>query len=414
MHDDGRTGERMRPRPEWLRALNAVRGNGADPADLVALDEESLVESAKTVTGLDCFGPSDWEQPFRLLVEGLHTTARLHLVGRILARADVLRSLANLLEIEAAYRARPAIGREPIDAPIFVTGLARSGTSILHELLAQDPRLRAPLTYELLYPCVRGSVDERMARADADVTIWNDVTPEYRTMHENRGDAPNECILGTMSTFVSDYWSGGHDVPEYARWLAQADIGIAYRFHRRLLRVLQHGQPARTWTLKAPSHLSTLPALFAEYPDARVVVTHRDPLRVLGSLIDLLVTLRWQRSDSVDVARIVKTNVRAYPYVLDAMITQRADGVIPDDRIVDVRYVDLMRDPWTTLHEAYARLGLDLPADIEDRMRTYLSAKPKDRHGTHTYSFDALGVDRDATYAAFAQYRDRFDVPDEK
>ena len=402
-----------RPRPEWGTEMNRVAANAGDPAYAVALDEDSLFEAARSATGLDDFGDDGWRGPFGLLLEGLNTTARLHAVGRLLTRTDIVRSLVNRLEMTDAFARQPALLDAPVDAPIFVTGLARSGTSILHELLAQDPALRAPLTWELLYPRADAEPGDRPARADADVTFWNLVTPEYQTMHENRGDAPNECILGTMSAFAADYWSGGHDVPEYARWLARSDMSLSYGFHRRLLQLLQGATPD-PWVLKAPSHLSSLTGLFAEYPDARVVITHRDPLRVLGSLVDLLVTLRWQRSDHVDYERIVRTNVKAYPYVLGAMIDQRESGAIPASQIVDVQYQDLVRDPWKTLHGAYDRLGLEFTTAAETRMRAYLAEKPKDRHGVHQYTFADLGVDHDETRAAFARYQQHFDVPDEQ
>jgi hypothetical protein len=392
--------------------MNRVAANAGDPGYLVALDEDSLLASAQAATGLNDYGDDGWREPFRVLRDGLDGDARLHAVGRMLTRADLVRSLVNLLTISEAFRANPTFSSRLVAAPIFVTGLARSGTSILHELLAQDPALRAPLTWELLYPRATGDPGDRPERADADVTFWNAVTPEYQTMHENRGDAPNECILGTMSVFASDYWSGGHDVPEYARWLARSDMSLSYRFHRSLLQMLQTDAP-RPWVLKAPSHLSSLAALFREYPDARVVITHRDPLRVLGSLVDLLVTLRWQRSDHVDYERVVRTNVKAYPYVLDAMIDLRESGAIPNEQIVDVQYQDLVRDPWKTIAGAYGALGLDFTPAAEQRMQLYLSAKPKDRHGTHEYTFADLGVDYDATRAAFARYQQHFAVPNE-
>jgi hypothetical protein len=392
--------------------MNRVGSNAGDPAYTVTLDEDSLLDAARAATGLDDFGDDGWREPFGLLLEGLNSTAQLHAVGRMLTRADIVRSLVNRLEMTAAFARQPELHNAPVDEPIFVTGLARSGTSILHELLAQDPALRAPLTWELLYPRADAEPGDRPARADADVTFWNLVTPEYQTMHENRGDAPNECILGTMSAFAADYWSGGHDVPEYARWLARSDMHLSYRFHRQLLQLLQ-GTTPEPWVLKAPSHLSSLAGLFAEYPDARVVITHRDPLRVLGSLVDLLVTLRWQRSDHVDYERIVRTNVKAYPYVLNAMIDQRESGAIPATQIVDVQYQDLVRDPWKTLHAAYDRLGLDFTNAAETRMRDYLAEKPKDRHGVHQYTFADLGVDHDETRAAFARYQQHFGVPDE-
>jgi hypothetical protein len=335
-------------------------------------------------------------------------------------RADLVQFLVNRLQITEALRVRPAIAESPISAPVFVTGTGRSGTSILHELLTQDPAHRAPLTWEMRYPCpVPGPADAagdpRVAMADRDVTSWNLITPEYRTMHENAGHLPNECSQITQQMFFSNNWMGQYDLPEYTAWFTSTDPTPAYRFHRRFLQLLQSaGRPAR-WVLKDPWHLGAMKALFRVYPDARVVVTHRDPLAVLPSLVNLMACLRWQRSDAVDREQLVEHVTLGTALVLEATMRRRDSGALPDDRIVDVRYHDLVTDPDETMAAVYDALDLDLTPEVAGRMRDYLAAKRRAREqtGAHEYSFADLGLDPDETRARFSAYQKRYDIPSE-
>jgi hypothetical protein len=406
-----------RPRPDWVTELNTLGTNRNSPAALVSLDEASLLATATEVAGgLDDFGDDAWREPFRILVDDMHNVSDLTLIGRLLCRNELLRSLTARLQITATYAQHPEIDGEVIEQPVFIAGMARSGTTILLELLAEDPTFRAALTGELLYPCpppeaATRTTDPRLAMAGADLGMWDFVTPEFPAIHENRGDAPNECHVGMLHEFTSPIWGATQYVPNYDRWLAMRDGSQGYRFHRRLLKLLQWRSPGR-WLLKGPGHLSTLPALFAEYPDARVIVTHRDPLKTTASLVSLMATMRWQRSDTVDFARIVQVASMSN-YLWDIVMEQRRSGQIPDDRIVDVQYRDLMKDPIATLRQTYERLGLTLAPDAERRMGTYLEAKPKDRHGVHRYSFDDLGLDRAAVRQTFAAYMEHYGVEEE-
>ena len=328
--------------------------------------------------------------------------------------------LVNRLQITATLQARPEIEASPIAAPVFVTGTGRSGTSILHELMTQDPALRAPLTWEMRYPCpppdpATAATDPRIAMADRDMTAWNLITPEYRTMHENAGHLPNECSQIVQQAFFSNTWMGQYDMPEYTAWFATSDPTPAYRFHRQFLQLLQSGGAPARWVLKDPWHLGAMGALFGVYPDARVVVTHRDPLAVLPSLVNLMACLRWQRSDHVDRPRLVKSVTVGTAWVLDATMRRLDSGELPADRVVHVRYADLVRDPDATMRATYDALDLELTPTVADRMRSYLAAKRRERAaaGTHDYSFADLGLDSDETRARFATYQDRYDIPSE-
>jgi len=405
------------PRPPWLSQFNNLALGTGSPAALVSLDAPSLIGAAKSAAGLDDFGGEEWKEGFDLLLADLDGTANLNLMGRVLVRLEIVRSLIARLRIAHAYATHPQIEQEIIDRPVFITGMGRSGTSVLHELLALDPAFRAPLTWELLHPDLPEAeggmpVERRMAVTDAEHTFWNVVTPEYQTMHDNRADAPNECGEGLLHDFRSTTWGGKHNIPSYDLWLALSDQLLLFSFHRRLLKVLQYGRASR-WLLKDPMHLARLRALFAAYPDARVVVTHRDPMKVLPSAASLMATLRWQRSDIVDNSEIVALLFRSYPILLNRLIEDRATGAVPDDRTVDVLYADLMGNPLATLASVYERLGLEFTSEHQNRASTYLAGRPKDRRGSHLYIFDDLGLRHQQVEDSFEPYVNEYNIPQE-
>jgi hypothetical protein len=231
-------------------------------------------------------------------------------------------------------------------------------------------------------------------------------------MHENGGAVPQEDSVIVMPTFLSDHFMGTYDVPSYTAHLARADMTPALAFHRSVLQLLQWRQPGR-WVLKWPGFLARLTDFFAAYPDAHVVLTHRDPLKVLPSMTSLMATLRWQRSDAVDLDAVMRTTVRGTAAVLARLARARADGRLPAGRIVDVRYADFIADPAGTIESIYNRLGRELTPTARTRMLDYLAHKPKGRSGAHAYSFADTGLDRDETRAQFADYMARHDVPEE-
>lgn len=405
-------------RPEWVSHLNLMGRSPGDPAAIIPLDEASLLAAAVEATGLDDFGDTDWLAPFRLLISDLDSVADLNLTGRLMARAEIIRSLIARLHIAKAYKDFPLINAEKIEEPVIIAGWGRSGTSILHELFAVDPHWRVPLTWELLYPApppeaASRDTDARIAAAEADQTFWNRITPEWQTIHDNRALEPNEDHTGTVHEFVSPTWTGPHQVPNYEAWYwLEADQGQLYRFHRRLLKLLQYKTPGH-WLLKGPAHTMTLPALFAEYPDARIVTLHRDPLKVMPSLVSMTATLRWQRSDNVDYDAVLNAMAYLHPVALNNMIEQRDSGAVPNDRFFDINYRDLMSDPTDTIGQVYDWLGVSFTDDVRAGISTYLAKRPKGKYGEHQYTFEDLGLDKDTVRAGFQAYIDRFDIPAE-
>lgn len=399
------------PRPAWVQALHTI----ADPA-WIRLDADALLAEASAKTGLADFGDDAFQEPYRVFVRALDEEAQLHALGRLIARSDLSNWLENRLGLVDWRKRHPEIAAEPIERPLFITGLPRTGTSILHELLACDPAHRVPLHWEVRHPCpppeaASAGSDPRIERAERQVQLWNHIVPEYKVMHELGARLPVECIQLTAHSFRSEELMGRHQVPSYAAWYAGCDLVPAYRFHRAMLQHLQWRHRRERWVLKAPSHLAALGPLLAVYPDARVVVTHRDPLEILPSVASILTSTAYVRSDAVDPQAMLGwftgETCRA---LLDGMTAFRTSGAAGPAQFCDVRYDDLVARPFETLASIYDHFGLRHSADAEARMRAYLAAKPKGRHGVHRYDFRATGFDLATERERFRAYRERYGV----
>jgi len=402
------------PRPRWVQRLNAQADAVGGARALVSLDPDELLATARRDTGLDDFGGTEWRAHYEVLLRAIERESRLHLAGRILTRAEVLRTLRNRLKLADLWQRRPEIAQEAVHPPVFVVGSPRSGTSILHELLALDPASRAPAMWEMLHPVEALAGDALRAVGDAETTWWHDLQPEYEAMHANSGDLPNECIFITLHEFLSDHWGGCHNVPTYQAYLAKADQRPAYRYHRRFLQTLQQRARGERWLLKAPSHLFQLRALFDVYPEARIVQTHRDPRKAIPSALSLMGTLKWMRCESSDPASGAEATAAGYATIYKRQIEQRARGVLPDDRFVDVRYADLVTDPGATVERLYAALGWQFTPALRSAIADYAARKPRGAHGVHHYTLEEMGLDPEVERKRFAFYCEHFGVAEER
>jgi len=414
------------PRPRWVDRLNGHADHVGHARRLVPLEPDELIAAATEETGLDDFGQpgefgdgeaggAGWRTHFETFMEALESEGRLHLTGRILTRTDLLAALRNRLELVDLWKHRTDIGKQPLDGPLVVIGAARSGTSIVHELLALDPAHNTPTTWKVHRPVAAATGDaETVAAArrsvDAVVSFWHDVQPEYETMHHNGGDLPTECIFLTVPTFLSDNWAGTHTVPSYSRHLALADHRPAYEWHRRTLQTLSLREHGRRWVLKAPSHLATLRELFAVYPDAGVMQLHRDPAATLPSMLSLMGTLKWMRTDGVDMEPLVGPTMAGVAHLQRRAIGDRASGRLPDDRFFDLHYAELLADPVGAIGAAYEHFGWAMPVGLPGAVTDYLARKPKDAKGRHRYSPESFGLTAEGIRAEFHDYIDRFDV----
>jgi hypothetical protein len=407
-------GERYR-RPDWVRRLNAMAGSvGGDARRLVPIDPGELLELAAADLGgppRGDFGDPAWRSRFTQLATAIDRSP-MHVVGRLMSRQELLRGLRTYVRLAREAADHPAIERERIVAPIVVTGPARSGTSILFELLWLDPALRGPTAWEALHPLPRrDSRDggERLRWTEAEQELWADVQPEFAAIHELRSDLPVECVTLTLPCFCGAHWAM---VAQLAGW--EMDLGRMYDFHRRILQVLQHdvlqhGAELRTWLLKTPGHLATLEMLFATYPDAWVVQTHRDPAKTMPSTVSTTAMVQWLRTDDVDVDTLAETIGTFFSYALNHTVELRQGTTVPD-RFVDVHFDRLLREPVETLRQAYARMGRPFTDEHGERILAYLRDKPKGKFGTHHYTPEDWGFDAATLRRELAPYIEHFGV----
>ena len=404
------------PHPEWLEAMNR-EGSYFDLSAVVPLDEASLIAHARNRTGLEDFGSDLWREPFAVYVKSLEEEAQLTLMGRLMARNDIILWLSTRLQVTDLLARHPEILDEEIKAPMFIVGLPRSGTSILFELLAQDPEVGVPLMWEALQPCpppeaATYTSDARIAQAHQLFTQWSRVAPAFGSMHEMRGDIPAECGLLMASTFISDHNASLHQTPSYSAWLAQADYLPVYQFHKEMLQVLQWKNPRKRWLLKAPEHQVHLQTLLQVYPDARIVQTHRDPIKCMASTTSLMGTLYQMRSDQPFNAQMFEDIImgEATAARLNGVIDQRATGTVPTRNIADSRYQDLMDDPMTCIEGIYAHFEMPFGDAARVAMQGYWQDKPRGKFGAHTYEIED---GRNAERQLFARYQSTYNVPDE-
>jgi len=394
------------------------RSSGDGGRSLVSLDASEVLAAAEASTGLSDWGDDWFRTPYGVLMASLEEEAELHLAGRLRARTEVQRILQNRLALVDLWEREPAVLAGPIDAPVFVTGLGRSGTTLLHELLSLDPAVRSPRLWELMYsvpPPVAATYerDPRVVAADDEITLMDEMVPAFTGMHENRGFLPTECIFAFAHQLSTDMFTGLFNVPSYVMHRAGTDHAPEYAWHRKMLATLQSAHPGDHWALKAPSHLSALPALFAEYPDARVVITHRDPLRVIGSLADLMATLHWMHSDQVDHAGIAELLAFGLGFVMDEVTAVRDAGALPEDQIADVVYADLVADPVGVVEALHQGWDRKITAEYRARLEAYLATHHSGRSSAHDYRFEDTGLVLAEHRPRLAGYQERFGVRSE-
>lgn len=388
--------------------------------DLLSTDR--IVDAAVEAAGSDDFGADDWRDGFERLAGALREEARLNELGEQIVAHELTTHLATRLRVVAWRGEHPEIAGVDVVPPIVIVGQGRTGTTILFDVLAQDPATRVPLTWEVDLPVpppetATYDTDPRIDEVDAILAGTDLLIPGFRAIHPMGARHAQECVRITSSAFRSVIFPTQFRVPSYGRWvLYEADMAPAYGWHRRYLEHLQSRHPAgpggaARWVLKSPAHIWCLDALLAEYPDAFLVQTHRDPRTIVASLSSLQKTLRSMTSDEPAIPEIADEWVDYIVDGLDRSVTAREDGTVRRDRVVDVAFRDFMADPMRVVRAVYAGLDLELPGPTEERMRTFLTDHAQPEGGSHRYTFSDTGLDAEELRERTARYCEHFDVP---
>lgn len=363
------------------------------------LSEQSLLSGARNRSRLDDLGDESLLEPLRVLLRAYREETNLSFFGRLTVRERCLLSLQHHLEITELSDRHPDIAARAVAGPTFITGLPRTGTTLLYRLLAQDPGYRAPRLWEMLWPVPRAAHRGRDRRALAGRALaagMQRLAPGLRVVHPLAGNLPEEDLPLLMASFSSLAFTLDAELPGYVRWLAEEGPAAGlrtYRWHRRVLQVLDQPRAPRRWLLKSPAHFQELQSLLAVYPDARLIVTHRDPLQVVPSACSLFAVTRGLSSPTVDLQRLGS-------WVLDlvAGVLRRAEAAratIPAAQLCDVDYPELLRSPLAVVRRIYRHFGDTLKPAAEERMAAWLEADRARRRPPHHYSAARFGLDEE-------------------
>jgi len=377
-----------------------------------ALDVDRLEAAAVAAAGQDDFGAPSYRDGLEVLVGSLNDEAQLSELGVAALDAQITGMLANRLKVIAWRRDHPEVADERVEAPLVVIGLPRTGTTLLSALLGCDPHRRPLVRWESSDPIPPPEAstfhtDPRIEATWAGMTMLDALNPGFKAIHYDPADGPTECVTLLAQHFVSTLWETLANMPTYGEWLLAVDETDAYAYHHDVLQVLQSRAPGR-WSLKSPHHGLAVRELRSQYPDARAVVTHRDPVTVIASVCSLIQSLSSTFSDA-DHTKYIAAH---WPEVAEVIVTRIGDfrDEHGDDGFLDVQYPELMADPIGVVRAIYAWEGTEYTPEADTAMRTYLADNQQGKFGRHEYSLEPFGLDADELTERFAPYVERFAV----
>jgi hypothetical protein len=384
--------------------------------DPLSLDAESIIAEARQRSGLTEFGDESFLEPMRRMLTAYETEAALNANGRGAQRERTIGLLINRLNLQAWLERHPEIHDEELEVPLVVCGLPRTGTTMLHRLLASDPELLAVLWYECRYPApFEGNdwteSDARIPAAEEEVRQMLEAVPGLASAHPWDHEGPDEEIMLLENTFLAWMPESHAHVPEFGRWVREQDRAPAYEYLKTLLRFLQWqkrkaGGTASQWVLKAPFHLGVVEVLLEAFPDAKVVQTHRDPFETIPSICSLQLFLWQLASDDPDPIACGKLWGGNWKIALRHALEMR-DARYPD-RFIDIWYRDVARDPVSAVAEIYRAIGRELTEDAAQSARAWADANKRENRPPHEYTMEKFGFTEEQLAADFREYRERF------
>lgn len=395
-----------------IRLINTIgerleRMNFAKPE----LHADKLISRAQRRTGLDDWGDESFRSGLEHLSASLTAQAQLSQVGRIAAYYNLLDHLCVRLRLNNYRKGRPEVAEQQINRPLFILGLPRTGTTILHELIAQDPCFRSPASWEVSRPLPPPAVhsynsDRRIAVVDRLLDVLEKLSPGFQAIHAIGAQLPQECVYILASSFISEQFGYMYNIPDYRNWAMDQDMTHAYAWHAQFLQHLQVDTARERWVLKTPAHLAYLKYVLTQYPDASIVWTHRRPLNAIASFSSLACTLRGGFSAHVDPLA-----TGAYEFEHFSKMAQRgmADRQVLDKgQFIDVGFDAICTDPISVISNIYRRLGLELTHEARLSMREYLRRRPRNLYGEHRYSPDTFGLDADLEQQRYSEYLSQY------
>ena len=401
-------------RPLPIRLYNCLGRAGRKLGLRGDLNAEILVERARRKTGLADFGDEGHFDALAVLVKSINHEAGLTATGRLIQEFRLTGALVNRLRIEELLRTHPEIHDIDLGGIILVTGLQRSGTTLLQRLLNSNPDIRSLSGAELLEPVPAGSMEGRgeIARKLRSILAQGAITylsPRFMAVHPISYSEPEEDVMLLDLSFMSQSAEATMHVPGYSRWLEAQDHRRAYEHFRKVLKTLCWQRPGNLWVLKTPHHMEYLDVFLETFPDARIIQTHRDPRKTLPSFCSMVAQGRAIFSDRVDPKEIARHWCRKALRMIE--LTEAVRSGTDPDRFIDVSYYDLMQDPIAQLQRIYQRIGVDLAEMTVQRAENYIEANPQNRFGKHAYGLSDFGLSEEIIEENFSGYREKYAIP---
>lgn len=380
---------------------------------------ESLIADAKELAnGRDDFGAPEFLEGLERFVRSLRDDARLNMVGQHIAIKRSHQHLTNRLNYVGDRKQYPEIAQQKIVKPIFIVGLGRTGSTILHDILAQDPASRAPLTWEVTYASpppqtATFETDPRIAKTEAGFPPMDVRREKFKAMHPTGAQLSQECVVMMGDTMSTPLFHNQFRVPSYQDWVDTADRTHVYDFHKQQLQHLQSGHKLDRWVLKTGAHMWGLDHLLETYPDARIVFTHRDPVKSLTSYASLTALVREMGSDHVDKFEVAEDWNARLTAKLQNAIAVRAAKDYPDAVFYDMKFSEFVRDQFAVVEKIYDAFDLPMTDEAAARMKWFIADNPQGKHGIHRYEAHEYGIDPAVVRAQFRPYIERFDLQPE-
>jgi hypothetical protein len=392
----------------WVRAVNGVAGL----LPRRTADVDDMLRVAERRAKLSDWGSTSFREGLELLVKGYNEDDQVHPLGRKLIYDGYVDRLVQRLNVVQVVTEQPSIAEQEVTSPVLIGGLPRTGTTLLHRVLARDPRLRGPLGWETEEPAPpphpeSSDTDPRAKRFDRTWGLIYRLAPRAEVIHFKSGKLVDECYPLLERSFTCLNQALLPAQPEYQQWLwssTPATIDASYEFYRQQLQLLQLHYPPRRWVLKAPAHAPFLDGFARAFPDARIIYTHRDPVTLVGSVASLLTALRSIAYRSIDPEKIGEEALD----VIDAMTRRimRARATMPASYFLDVEYERLTHDTLSVLGEIYGFIGLEFDEDVRAQAKRWVAAVDAEKRGEHRYDVRDFGLNEEVIGRRLRVYMD--------
>ena len=369
----------------------------------INFDSEKLLQEAQSKTGLNNFGSNDFKPGLQKLLETYDHNGFTE-KGRYKNRKRVLDLLCARLRIENAFKLHPEIRQQKIVAPMLLTGLPRTGTSALLNLLANDPDARPLYMWEGFNPepiegLPKGAPDPRYTAMKA----WeeeNAKNTNFKKIHSTSVDTPEECIHLLNHTFCDVQYGVEPMMEPYGSWYQKQDLHKSYAYYADLLRMVQWQRPGNRWLLKTPGHLWALDILIEMFPDCSIIITHRNPLECVTSYASMMAALMTNREFDKRTLGPVVMEYLAHKMEKAIAVRKQSDKA----RFIDIQFEDFIDQPIATVEKIYSHFKLPMSADTAKRMRDYAAAHTMGKHGKHEYQLEEYGLTADMILQRFDFY----------